>query len=201
MLGPLFLTIKKYKLKIKLMKKLFLLTVVAVLGLSTVTAQEVKFGAKAGVNFANVSGDDIEGVDGRTSINIGAVVNIGISEKFAVQPELVYSAQGITSGDLTAKLDYINLPILADFTVAQGFSLQAGPQIGFNINDKIDGDGEGDGGSFDAESIDFGAALGAQYAMETGLFFQARYSLGLSEVVKDVDAKNSVFSISVGYFF
>jgi len=183
------------------MKKLFLLTIVAVLGISTVTAQEVKFGAKAGVNFANLTGDDIGDVDGRTSIHIGAVVNIGISEKFAVQPELIYSAQGVTSGDITAKLDYINLPILADFAVAKGFSLQAGPQIGFNINDKIESDGEGDGGSFDAESIDFGAALGAQYAMESGLFFQARYNLGLSEIVEDADAKNSVLSLSVGFFF
>lgn len=185
------------------MKKLILCAAIAAFGLSNVNAQEVKFGAKAGVNFASLSGDDADGLDGRTSFHIGGVVNIGISEKFAVQPELVYSSQGFTfseSGvDVTGKLDYINLPVLADFTVANGFSIQAGPQVGFNITDKVEAEGESE--SLDAESIDFGAAFGAQYKMETGLFFQARYSLGFSEVIKDVDVKNNVISLSVGYMF
>ena len=78
-------------------------------------------------------------------------------------------------------------------------SIQAGPQVGFNITDKVEAEGESE--SLDAESIDFGAAFGAQYKMETGLFFQARYSLGFSEVIKDVDVKNNVISLSVGYMF
>ena len=186
------------------MKKLMLLAAVAVFGLSNVTAQETKFGAKAGVNFASVNGDDVDDFDGRTSFHVGAVARIGISENFAVQPELVYSSQGFTQSfegvDFTGKLDYINLPILADFTVAEGFSLQAGPQVAFNISDDVEADGGGSE-SIDAESVDFGAAVGAQYRMDEGLFFQARYSLGLSEIVKDFDAKNSVISLSVGYFF
>lgn len=36
------------------MKKLFLVAAVAVFGLSNVNAQEVTFGVKAGVNFANL---------------------------------------------------------------------------------------------------------------------------------------------------
>jgi hypothetical protein len=185
------------------MKKLFLCAAIAVFGLSNVNAQEVKFGAKAGVNFASLSGDDADGLDGRTTFHIGGVVRIGISEKFAVQPELVYSSQGFTFSefgiDVTGKLDYINLPIMADFTVAEGFSLQAGPQIGFNITDKVEAEGESE--SLDAESIDFGLALGAQFKMETGLFFQARYAMGLSDVASDGDIKNSVLSVSVGFFF
>ncbi|WP_100615889.1 porin family protein [Confluentibacter citreus] len=185
------------------MKKLLLSAVIAVLAMNNVNAQEVKFGAKAGVNFASLSGDDVEDLDGRTSFHIGGVANIAISEKFAIQPELVYSSQGFTvseSGvDVTGKLDYINLPILADFSVAEGFSIQAGPQIGFNITDKVEAEGESE--SLDAESIDLGAAFGVQYKMETGLFFQARYVLGFSEIIEDVDAKNNVLSLSVGYFF
>ena len=185
------------------MKKSILLSLVFVLGLLTVHAQGIKLGVKAGANFASLSGSDADGLDGRTSFHLGGVVVIGISEKFAVQPELIYSAQGFKFSefgfDVTGKLDYINLPILADFTIAEGFSIQAGPQLGFNITDKIEAEGESE--SLDAEGIDFGAAFGAQYKMNSGLFFQARYALGLSEVVKDVDIKNNVISLSIGYFF
>tara|TARA_R110001583_G_scaffold22784_3_gene85049 strand:+ start:18984 stop:19154 length:171 start_codon:yes stop_codon:yes gene_type:complete len=55
-------------------------------------AQEVHFGIKAGVNFASLGGDDSDGLDGLTSILFGGVVDIGVTEKFSVQPELVYSA-------------------------------------------------------------------------------------------------------------
>lgn len=185
------------------MKKLLLYAVIAVFAMNYGNAQEVKFGAKAGVNFASLSGDDVDNIDGRTSFHVGGVANISISEKFAIQPELVYSSQGFTmseSGiDVTGKLDYINLPILADFSIADGFSIQAGPQIGFNITDKMEAEGQSE--SLDAESIDLGAAFGVQYKMETGLFFQARYALGFSDVVENTDAKNNVISLSVGYFF
>lgn len=182
------------------MKNLFL-AICAVFAFSIVSAQDISLGAKAGLNLASITGDDADGFDGRTSFHFGAVAHIGISEKFAVQPELIYSAQGATAdGDVTAKLDYLNLPILADFTVAQGFSLQAGPQIGFNLTDSVEVDGE-DFGDLDAEGIDFSLALGAQYKLDSGLFFQARYALGLTDVNSDADAKNSNISFSVGYFF
>ena len=103
----------------KIMKKLMLLAAVAVFGLSNVNAQEVKFGVKAGVNFASLTGDDADGLDGKTGFHVGGVAVIGISEKFAVQPELVYSSQGAKDTeegvDVDYNLDYINLPVLANY--------------------------------------------------------------------------------------
>ncbi len=68
------------------------------------------------------------------------------------------------------------MPVLADFKVGEGFSLQAGPQIGFVVTDKLEAEGESE--ELDAESTDFGAVLGAQYKMETGLFIQAGPQIG-----------------------
>ncbi len=102
------------------MKKVLLIAVVAAFGFTSVYAQGIRLGAKAGLNLASVSGDDADGFDGRTSSHFGAVAHIGISEKFAVQPELIYSAQGATADDdITAKLDYLNLPILAGFSCSR----------------------------------------------------------------------------------
>lgn len=181
------------------MKKLLLCAAIAVFTMSSINAQEVKFGAKAGVNFATLGGDNADDLDSRTSFHFGAVAQISISEKFAIQPELVYSSQGASGGGEDLKMDYINLPILAKIFVAEGFSLEVGPQIGFLMSAKADGEDIKD----IFKSTDFSGALGLGYKLETGLNFAARYNLGLGNIV-DMDGgdlKNNVFQLSVGYMF
>ena len=191
------------------MKKLLLSIAILASGL-TINAQEIKFGAKAGLNISNFSGD-VENNDARTSFHIGAVAEIEISDKFSVQPELIYSAQGSTTSDLgvdiTAAVDYLNVPVMAKYYVAEGFSLEAGPQIGFLMSAKMKAESGGDSEEIDVKddlkSIDFGINFGAGYKLENGLNFSARYNLGLSNIAEESDSsvKNGVFQVSVGYSF
>ena len=187
------------------MKKLCLLAVSVIIGVTALHAQYgIDIGAKGGVNFASVDGDDTDGLDGRTSIHIGGVVNISISELFAVQPELLYSRQGFENNDanVTVFLDYLNIPLLADFTVADGLSLQGGPQIGFKLNSIVkDNDTDNEVDLEDVEGVDLGVGIGGQYNLPMGLFFQARYVVGISDVFENFNGKNNVLSLSVGYFF
>jgi len=187
-----------------------LFAAVAVFGLTSVNAQEVKFGAKAGVNFATIGGDDTGDLSSRTGFHVGGVAEIGISEKFSVQPELVYSAQGATEDfegvDVDWKFDYLNVPVMAKYMVADGFSIEAGPQIGFLLSAKVEGGGEEVDIKDEVSGIDFGFGFGAGYKMESGLNFSARYNLGLSNIndfegSDDFSNQNNVFQISVGYFF
>ena len=166
-------------------------------------SQEFSFGIKGGLNLATLTGDDTDDLDSRTSFHIGGVANIPINERVFIQPELLYSGQGSSfdfgGEDIVTQLDYINVPILLGINLIEGLSVQVGPQVGFNINSEItDGD---DSEDIDVETIDISAALGAQYKLENGIFFQARYSLGLTDVAEDADVKNGVFGLSVGYFF
>jgi len=194
------------------MRKIILATVLTVGILLSANAQKIEFGIKAGVNFASLSGDGGDGFDGRTSFHIGGILNYEISEKFAIQPELLYSAQGATFDDIfddnfvdegddaTFRLDYINIPVLADYTFAEGFSAQLGPQFGFNVNSEVEFNGDTeDADGF--ETFDIGIAGGFQYILEQGVFFQARYALGLKDIAQDADSKNSVLALSVGYKF
>jgi hypothetical protein len=193
------------------MKKVLFFAVFTVFAFTSTLAQDdggssdgVSFGVKAGVNFSSLVGDDTDGMDGRTGLNGGAVVSIPVSELFAVQPEVVYSAQGFTVEDMgfgegTGHLDYLNIPILADFTVAEGFSLQAGPEIGFVLNDDFENDAGS--ASMEAESFNFSIVGGVQYRLPVGLFFQARYAAGLIDVQSDFSMTNSVFSVCAGWFF
>ena len=180
------------------MKKLLLVMAVVAFSFGA-NAQETTFGLKAGVNFASVGGDDADGLDGRTSFHFGGVATIGVSEKFSVQPEVMYSSQGASQGDADLKLDYLNVPVLAKITVAEGFSVEVGPQVGILLS--ADADGE-DVKEF-LKSTDFSGAIGLGYQMPSGLNFGARYNLGLGNISdeNDGDIKNNVFQVSVGYKF
>ena len=184
-----------------------LLTTVAVFALTTVTAQDITFGAKAGVNLAAAAVGDKFEANTVTSFHIGATVEFAISDTFSVQPEVLYSLQGADVDDITINTNFINLPIMAKYYVTEGLSLEAGPQIGFLI--KANAKEKDSSISFDVKdsfkSIDFGFNIGAGYKLESGLNFALRYNLGLTDISnsdnEDAKWKNRVLQFSVGYTF
>ncbi|TCN52467.1 PorT family protein [Flavobacterium circumlabens] len=183
------------------MKKFLVLAVVTVLGFTNVNAQKIKFGAKGGLNFASVSGDNTEGIDVVTSFNFGVLSEIPVSDKFSFQPELMYSGQGYSFNDNTIALNYLNIPLMGKYYLTKGLSLEAGPQIGFLLSAKNDKTDVKD--SFN--TFDFGVNFGLGYKLDNGLNFGARYNLGLTDI-NNLDNsssknKNGVFQLSVGYFF
>jgi len=182
------------------MKKFLLLAVVTVLGLTNVNAQEIKFGAKGGLNFASVTGDDTEDIDLVTSFNFGVLSEIPVSDKFSFQPELMYSGQGYSFNENTIALSYLNLPLMGKYYITKGLSVEAGPQIGYLFSAENEDTDVKD--SFN--SFDFGVNFGLGYKLDNGLNFGARYNLGLTDI-NDLDNsssknKNGVFQLSVGYF-
>lgn len=201
------------------MKKITL-TLLGLVAFSTsaLAQQEVKFGPKAGVNFANLSGADDSEM--KIGFHVGAVAEIKFNDKFSIQPEVVYSTQGakfsqtlpiIGEVESTIKNDYINVPIMAKYYFIEGFSVELGPQIGFLMKSEAES-GDNTIDTKDAyKSIDFGLGVGLAYDLPMGLFVGARYNLGLSKVNEDVsvgdisvetdDIKNGVIQVGVGYKF
>lgn len=183
------------------MKKILLLAVVTVLGLTDVNAQEIQFGIKGGLNFASVNGDNTEDIDVVTSFNFGILSEISVSDKFSFQPELMYSGQGYSFNENTIALSYLNLPLMGKYYLTKGLSVEAGPQIGYLFNAENEETDVKD--SFN--SFDFGVNFGLGYKLDNGLNFGARYNLGLTDI-NNLDNsssknKNGVFQLSVGYFF
>lgn len=212
------------------MKKIVLAAIAVVgFGVTGFAQQQVKFGPKAGVNFATISGDD--DAEMLTGFHVGAVAEIKFNEKFSIQPEVVYSAQGAKqSGSTTIagitssyegkqKLDYINVPIMAKYYIVDGFSVEAGPQVGFLAKAESEVDTNVAGVSRNTKtdnkdgfkSVDFGVNFGLAYDLPQGFFVNARYNLGLSKIgedytangvtIKAADYKNSVIQVGVGYKF
>lgn len=197
------------------------MTAAAVMAFAFSNAQEVKFGVKGGANLSSLVGD-IEDGSSKVGFQVGGFVEFKVSDKFSVQPELLYSAQGgIENGEfefagdfyeaeMNYKLAYINLPVMAKYYVADKFSLEAGPQVGFLVSAKgeatVEGNSAEDDIKDDFKSVDFGVNFGAGYDFTENLSLGIRYNLGLSNIVDDEFAddykiNNSVFSLSVGYKF
>lgn len=175
------------------MRKLVLITALAVLGLATVNAQKINFGAKAGLNFASITGDNIVDSGPTTGIHFGVLAEIPLSEKFSFQPELLYSSQVLN-------LNYLNIPLMGKYYLTKGFSLEVGPQIGFLLS--ANNDDNDVRNSF--KTLDFGINFGVGYKLDNGLNFGARYNLGLSDI-NNINGssdknRNGVFQFSVGYF-
>lgn|SRR5690554_93355 len=195
------------------MRKL-MIAAIAVVGISAtgLAQQQVKFGPKAGINLATLSGDDNSEL--KIGFHIGAVAEIKFNDKFSLQPELLYSTQGAKSKlieDIKLNSDYINIPIMFKYYLVEGFSVEAGPQVGFLMKSEMtDGDSSVDMKDY-YKSVDFGLGFGLAYDLPQGLFVNARYNLGLSKVgeeqdfgdvtIEAADIKNSVIQIGIGYKF
>lgn len=191
--------------------KNFIIAIFAVFMFTALKAQEdntikikPKFGVKAGYTFVDlkVSVDGNSESDDVSGFYIGAFVDFFISEKFNVQPELNYanySEDGESSGVLL-------LPVLAKFKVDDKFSIHAGPQLDYLLNEE---DAEG------LKRAGIGFALGAAYNISENIFIDARYTFGLSDRWDaddflddlvgssdfDVKAKFNYFQIGLGYKF
>jgi len=198
------------------MKKLFL-AAIAVFGFVSVQAQDVKFGAKGGLNLANITGSDAGGSNMKAGFHVGAFVEIPIADKLIIQPEIHYSNQGTQqdgafegiSFDAKFQLNYINVPVMFKYAITEKFSIEGGPYVGFLTSAKIEVDVAGFGSNSEDvkelfKSTDFGLGIGMNYDFSDVIFANVRYQAGLTQIGdsgEGDDIKNSVIQIGLGFRF
>lgn len=200
------------------MKKitLTLLGLVAV-STSALAQQEVKFGPKAGVNFATLNGKDAKEADMQVGFHIGAFAEIKFNEQFAIQPEILYSTQGAqTKGTIQVmgvtanyeggvKSSYINVPIMAKYYVVPSFAVEVGPYVGFLMKAEAESNISAMGASQElkqdikdaSNTVDFGVGVGASFNLDNGFFVGARYNLGLTKIYKDYKAETEFENVFI----
>lgn len=195
------------------MKKSILFIAAMLFSTTFVAAQEfVYFGAKGGVNFSNFSGDgwsDFEDGDARTAYHLGLVAEVPVSDRFSIQPEVLYSAQGYdivrreNDTDLEHKLDYVTVPVLAKLYLVRGLSIEAGPQFGFLADNEVGfGENDMDVSDDNINTFDLSLGLGASYKFNN-FFLYGRYNAGMTDIydIEGVEAKNSVVQAGIGLLF
>jgi hypothetical protein len=116
-------------------------------------SQEIKFGAKVGLNVSNLRGDyptEINEKNSKVGFHLGGFAEYKINDKFILQPELLFSTQGNEYGikeyygggsyydgaDYNLIINYLNLPIIFRYKVMEKLSIDFGPQIGYVLSGK-----------------------------------------------------------------
>lgn len=171
---------------------------------------QIKYGLKAGVNFANItiksSGMSIS-PESQTSYHVTGFADIGISEKFSFQPGLSLQGKGykmvVSESDVTIKgtanVAYLEVPLNGVLYLPAGkgdIFLGAGPYIAFGLFGKSTVDSNvpdfdipdedakfGNSAADNVSPIDFGLNFMAGYQLKSGLLFNAGYGLGLGNTI------------------
>lgn len=166
--------------------------------------------------------------DPKYTFYVGAMAEYKISDKFGLQGEVLYSPLGgkekiggSESGvyfDEQSKITFgtILVPVSAKYFITEGFSVAAGVNVGIILTAKqktvigtnlpIDVEIEGGEGEVDikkdVKKLNLAPFVGVEYMLENGLFFDARYNLGVSNL-SNTGGKvtNSFAQIGVGFKF
>lgn len=158
---------------------------------------------KIGMNVADLT--DADDSDVRIGLAAGAEFEYQATDIVSISFGAIYSMQGCKSGNATLKLDYINVPILANVYVTKGLAVKLGLQPSFKVNYKYCADGvtvDGDKYGVKANNVDLSIPVGLSYEY-SNFVFDGRYNFGVTKAFDSdkVDSKNSVFQFTVGYKF
>lgn len=218
------------------MKKMMMIAAMMIAAVGTNAQNEVgqiTLKPTVGLNIAKMTKADDGKV--RPGFVAGVEAEYGVLENLGITAGVFYSQQGIKAegelaefyaddefivndfshfkGKATIKLDYINIPILAQYYVIPGLAVKAGVQPGFCVNKKINFNGTVEGSLGDPESIDvdykFEDGIKSFYlSIPVGVSYEyrnfvldARYNIGVTKVYKAGDSRHSVFSFTIGYKF
>jgi len=188
------------------MKYFFSVAVAALLLAGTLSAQHVNIGVKGGLNLYNIYNDRGASNDIKIGFHLGMLGHIHLARQWALQPEVVFSAQGAkyTAGGLDTKLNlgYINVPLLIQYMFDNGFRLQAGPQVGFLVSAKSNINDSNTDIKSSFQKVEFGLGAGMGYVNPaTGFGIDVRYNFGLSNINEDTVITSTNRGLQIGLFY
>lgn len=184
------------------MKKIMMIAALMVATLSA-NAQQMFIKPMVGADLTTMTGD-VEDTKMKVGLVAGAEFGYNLSEQFGLTAGLLYSMQGtkIKNVDKAYKMDYLNIPVLANYYIIPGLAIKAGIQPGFLMSAKHDGVDVKDY----YKSFDLSVPLGLSYEI-SDFVIDARYNLGVSNIMDknlshatgDAKAHNAVIMLTVGY--
>lgn len=195
------------------MKK-FTILLALVLGIAATASSQVRFGLKAGLNLANLTGDDVEGLKSLATFMVGGQAEFGLAENIGLGVGLQLQGKGakVEGEDGSVNPMYLQVPVYLTYRNS-GFFAGVGPYVGFGLFGKTKFGGEsvdlsfGSGADDDFSALDFGAGLELGYEFSS-LRATASYNLGLANAIPkdqadefDVSAKHAVIGIALAYMF
>jgi len=102
---------------------------------------------------------------------------------FSLSAGVLYMQQGCEIKSVTTKLDFINIPVLANFYVAKGFALKTGLQPGFLVSAKEKGVDHKDV----CNTFNLSLPIGLSYEFKNGITLDLRGAASMTNLIKDSD--------------
>jgi len=192
------------------MKKIMMILVMAAIGM-TASAQNTlrdngsfTLQPKVGLGLASFSGSWEGGGDYKMKAGfvIGAEGEYYVNDWFSAALGLNYAQQGWkfekNGATGTTKLDFINVPIVANFYIAKGLALRTGLQMGFLVNAKDEAGDAKDRCKSTSVAIPIG--ISGEYE---NFVFDARYNIAVSKINKygDNSQRSDLVMFTIGYKF
>ena len=194
------------------MKKMMMMAVMAIFAM-TASAQKtlhekgtITLQPKVGLALGNFSGEytKLAGDDDpkmRTGIIAGVEGEYYINDWFSAAAGINYAQQGWKRNDVTVKLDYLNVPLTANFYVAPGLALKTGAQLGFLMSAKADDEDVKDV----IEKLNVSIPVGISYEFSS-FVIDARYNVAIIKCNKydngtDDKQRSDLVQITLGYKF
>ncbi len=180
-----------------------------------------QLGLKAGLNFANITNANSINATSRTGFHAGIFFAGSSKSILSSRSELLFSRQGYNfennSNTGTVNLDYILFPQLLAINITPLFQIQAGGQVAYLINAKLDSTSTGSNSADQViklyNRLDFGLAGGVEVHPLKSVVVGARINVSLGRLYKepepgqqysfipDIDAKNNLFQLFAGIKF
>lgn len=179
------------------MKSLFLSAVLTLFFFSFASAQGFGVGVKVGTNINKMQGISFK--DQFTyGYSAGGYADIKIGKKWSLQPEVLFNQvtadtsdkfsdlYDINSGKVSKiKLKYLSIPLLLNYNISKGISLQAGPQYGILMDQDKN---LLQNGKEAFKKGDF-SLLGGLQIKFASIRLYGRYAVGLNNI-NDIDNKD-----------
>lgn len=190
------------------MKKMMMIAVMAIMCL-TANAQKMRHGAgkitiqpmigfSVGTFRGEYTSGTITGNEARVGLAIGAEAEYyTTTDWLSLSAALKYEQLGWEwKNASTVKLDYIDIPLMANFYVAKGFALKVGLQPGFMVSDNVNGE---------FKSFNLSIPVGLSYEFKNGITLDLRGGYSLTRVDKfdgnDFKYYTDGGSLTIGYKF
>lgn len=191
------------------MKSFFLSAILASFFFSFANAQGFGVGVKVGTNINKIQGQSFKD-EFTYGYSAGAYADIKLGSKWSIQPEVLFNQVSADTSDKFSdlvdlnsgkvskiKLNYLSIPLLLNYNISKGISLQAGPQYGILMSqDKNlleDGKEAFKKGDF--------SMLGGLQIKFSSIRLYGRYAIGLnniSDVTNNDKWKNQSIQLGIG---
>jgi Outer membrane protein beta-barrel domain len=174
--------------------KLLLTAAITIISISAFS-QGLKIGVKGGATINKISGQTFK-EKFTYGYHIGGFATIKLSERFAVQPEVLFNQVNVdTSSKFSSlyefnklskvQLKYLSIPLLLNYNAGKILTLQAGPQFGVLMNKSKT---LVQNGKDAFKAGDFSMIGGVQLKL-SGFRVYGRYVVGLNDL-NDIDNKD-----------